>query len=233
MNHNFQISNCDTDSISFCNLDFKDFSHDHRKKLINEINEISPEFMDWADDGYYKKVIILKAKNYIMQTHEGKITYKGSALKSSKTEPALREFLYAIIQTILDEKYAYSDIYEKYIKEALNVKDINRWASKKSLSETTYKSTRTNETKIIDAIQGTEYKEGDKVFLFFLEDGSLCLSEKFTGQYDKNALISKLYNCSKVFTHIYNKPIGALPAETFLNYSLKKNQKLLEELNGI
>lgn len=228
MNYNFQISNCDTDSVSFTSG--KNHTSEEIKSLIKEINELSPEFMDWADDGYYKKVIILKAKNYILQDFDRKITYKGSALKSSKTEPALKEFLHKIIDTILEEKFAYKEIYESYIKEILNLQDINRWASKKSLTSTTYQSQRANETKIIDAIKGTEYKEGDKVFLFFMEDGSLCLSEKFTGLYDKNVLISKLYNISKVFTHIDNKPIGLLPKDTFLNFALKKNEQLLKEL---
>src|SRR5271157_5714878 len=185
MNHNFQISNCDTDSISFCSKTPNSvFSPQEIKSLIKEINDLSSEFMDWADDGYYKKVIILKAKNYIMQAFpdekhpEGKITYKGSALKSSKTEPALKEFLYAIIQTILDEKFEYKLIYDKYVAEILNIQDINRWASKKSLTSTTYSSKRANETKIIDAIAGTEYKEGDKIFLYFRNDGTLKLVEK-------------------------------------------------------
>lgn len=172
--------------------------------------------MDWADDGYYKKVIILKAKNYILQDFNGKITYKGSALKSSKTEPALKEFLYAIIQTILDEKYAYSDIYEKYVAEILNVQDISRWASKKSLTSTTYESKRANETKIIDAIAGTEYKEGDRIFTYFDKEGNLKLVENYNNDHDIPRLLKKLYTISKLFDSI-------LPEDTFINYGLVKN----------
>lgn len=227
-NHNFQISNCDTDSISFTAQ--KSFSPEEIKSLLKEINDISPEFMDWADDGYYKKVIILKAKNYILQDYNGKITYKGSALKSSKTEPALKEFLYEIIGTILEEKFAYKEVYDRYIQEILSPEiDINRWASKKSLTSTTYSSPRANETKIIDAIKDTEYKEGDRIFLYFKTDGTLKLAEKFENDHCTETLLEKLYKISRVFTHIDNKPIGLLPKETFINFALKKNFKLLNE----
>lgn len=226
MMHDFQISNCDTDSISF--TAYKPFTKDELKFLINEINDLSPEFMDWADDGYYKKVIILKAKNYILQDFNNKITYKGSALKSSKTEPALKEFLHKIIDTILNEEFKYQEVYNEFVREILAVKDIKRWVSKKSLTSTTYESTRANETKIIDAIKDTEYKEGDKVFLYFTKDGSLKLAEKYENDHDIETLLEKLYKISRVFTHIDNKPVGLLPKDTFINYSLKKNLKLLQ-----
>lgn len=231
MNNNFQISNCDTDSISFCSTKPNAiFSPQEIKSLISEINELSPEFMEWSDDGYYRRVIILKAKNYILQDFDGKITYKGSALKSSKTEIALKEFLHAIIAEILNETYEYTKVYNNYVKEILNVKDINRWASKKSLTSTTYQSTRANETKIIDAIKGTEYKEGDKIFTYFDKNDNLKLAENYENDHNIEKLVAKLYATSKIFTHITGKPVGLLPKETFINYSLKKNEQLLKEL---
>lgn len=222
MNHNFQISNCDTDSISFTAQ--KSFSPEEIKSLIKEINELSPEFMDWSDDGYYRRVIILKAKNYILQDFDNKITYKGSALKSSKTEIALKEFLHAIIAEILNETYNYKKVYERYVQEILSLEiDINRWASKKSLTSTTYSSLRANETKIIDAIQGTEYKEGDRIFLYFTNERNLKLVEKFENDHDIGKLLKKLYTISKVFDNI-------IEVGTFTNYSLKKNQELLKDI---
>jgi hypothetical protein len=222
-NHNFQISNCDTDSISFCKEDGSYFSPEERKLLVTEINSLSPELMKWADDGYYKKVIILKAKNYILQKEDGKITYKGSSLKDQKTELALKEFKYEIIGTILDEKFDYVTIYNKYVKEILNLTDIKRWASKKTLSETTYTSQRTNETKIIDCIKGTDYKQNDRIWVYFDVDSNLKLVENYNNDHDIMTLVKKLFTTAKVFVNI-------LPKDTFINYSLKKNQALLQEL---
>lgn len=223
--HNFVINVVDTDSISFSKSDGTMFSLEERKELVKEINDISPEFMKWADDGYYKKVIILKAKNYILQAESGKITYKGSSLKDQKKEAALKEFLYEIIDSILNEKYNYIEIYNKYVKEILNIKDIKRWSSKKTLSETTYSSQRTNETKVIEAIKDTEYKEGDRIWVYFDINQNLKLVENYNNDHDIPTLLKKLFTAAKTFVNI-------IPKDTFTNYSLKnkKIQELLGEL---
>lgn len=225
MNHQFQIVNTDTDSISFCSLIKAYFSIEERKLLVTEINDLSPEFMKWADDGYYKKVIILKAKNYILQKEDNTITYKGSSLKDQKKEIALKEFLYEIIGTILDEKFNYIDIYNKYVKEILNLSDIKRWSSKKTLSSTTFSSERTNETKIVDAIKGSEYKEGDRIWVYFDKEQNLKLVENYNNDHDIPTLLKKLFTVSKTFDNI-------IPKDTFINFSLK-NKKTQELLQGL
>lgn len=225
MSHQFQIVNADTDSVSFSKSDGSLFSLEERKLLVTEINNISPEFMKWADDGYYNKVIILKAKNYILQKEDGKVTYKGSSLKDQKTEIALKEFKYEIIDAILSEKFNYQEIYIKYIKESLCIKDIKRWSSKKTISEKTYSSERTNETKVKDAIAGTEYKEGDRIWVYFDINQNLKLVENYNNDHDVPTLLKKLYTTSKIFVNI-------IPKDTFTNFSLKnkKVQQLLQEL---
>lgn len=228
--YNFSIANVDTDSISF--YTGTQLSKEERSALVKEINEISPEFMEWADDGYYKKFIILKAKNYITQDEDGKVKYKGSGLKSSKLEPALKEFLYKIIDSILEEKFQYKEIYQEYINEILNLKDIKRWASKKTISNKTMTSERTNETKIKDAINGKEYVEGDKVQVYFTKDDKLKLVEDYQNDHDPAQLLGRLFSVSKIFTGKDAKTNGIIPKDVFVNYSLKKNYKLLVE-NGI
>lgn len=226
MSHNFLLTNADTDSIMIHKNQCLEFSKEEREKLLKEINELSPKGLVWEDDGYYLNVIILKAKNYILKKENGQITYKGSALKSSKTEPALKEFIHKIIDEMLNETNRYQEVYQTYVNEILNLKDIKRWASKKTLSQTTYESERANETKIIDAIKGTEYKEGDKVFVYFTNDGSLKLVENYLNDHDIGKLLKKLHSTSKVFDAV-------IPKDTFINFALKKNFKLLEESGKI
>ena len=229
--HDFIIGPTDTDSISFSKKDMSEFSVDEIKLLHKEIAEISPEFMEWELDGgnmgQFDTCIAFKAKNYVLFDPTDKpgkqVKIKGSAIKSSKNEKAVKEFQTAIVQSILDRKDNYTEIYNQYVKEALNKPDMSRWVSKKTLSATTYDSLRPNETKIIDAIQGTEYKEGDRVFLFFKKDGSLCLLEKFDGEYDEMKLIKRVYDSAKVFKLVFPEFETMFP-----KYSLKKNLALLE-----
>jgi hypothetical protein len=228
-NYNFILNGCDTDSIMFSKPDGSSFSKEEQERLLEELNSIFPERIKWEHDGVFPKVIYLKAKNYIMKDEKGKVKFKGSSLKSATLEPAIKNFLNEIIDYLLNTEIIENSrlvaIYENFIVKACSISDIKPWASKKSLSKTTFSSERANETKIIQAIQGTDYREGDKVWTFFKEDGSLELIERFTGDYDKSVMVEKLYKASSRFWTILDKSI-------FLNYSLKKYKYHLELLCG-
>lgn len=243
--HNFLIVNTDTDSISFCKPDGSEITSIERKTLIEEINKISPEHMIWGDDGLYQRLICLAAKNYIMKDEKGKVKLKGSSLKDAKLEPMVKQMVREFIDSLLENRNNFLDIYLKYVKMVNNVTDIKLWASKKTLSATTFKSKRENEAKIIRAIKDTDYREGDKIYTFYLSSvkvklpadygdehfgprygfiKELCLVEKFDGIYDKDALYLKLFKNIQKFGVV-------MDISGFLNYTLKKNKKALEELN--
>lgn len=224
MQHNFIIGPTDTDSISFCKSDFAPFSKEELKKLLSELNAISPDKIVWDDDGYYKTVIALKAKNYILQKFDGTVTYKGSGVKATMKEIALREFIKRIIDEILNETNNFTEVYNEYVKEIKNIKDISRWSSKKTITPSVLNPKRTTEQKIKDAIAGTEYVEGDKVRMFFLPDETLCLQEKFNGEYHMDKMLNKLHDTAMLFDFIL------VTEELFPNYKLKKNKAALEIL---
>lgn len=227
MNHNFQLVNLDTDSISFTD-NGRNLSKEERFSLLNEINAQMPEYIKFEDDGYFSKVIVLRVKNYVL--YDGKkITIKGSALKDAKSPKAIKEFQRKIVDSMLYDKNDYSQIYNEYVKEIWNIssKDgIQRWSKKYTISDKTLKSERTNETKVVDAIASTEYVEGDRVYLFFKQDTSLCLVERFSEDYDKHHLLKSLYNSTKIFENV-------LPEGMFSNYSLVKSQENLYSLLGL
>lgn len=231
-NHDFKLSNCDTDSISFCKNDMSPISKEERSALLDEINSLMPEFIKFEDDGYFPSMVILRVKNYVSIDEQGKVKIKGSALKDQKQPAAIKEFKNKIVHLLLNEFTVDQliNIYHSYVKEIWNLssqEQIKRWSAKYSLSDKTFKSERTNETKIVDAISGTEYVEGDKVWLFFKKNKSLCLVEKFDGNYDKMKLLQKLHSATEVFENV-------LP-EIFLKYSLKNHtmQEALHKVLGL
>lgn len=221
--HDFLIVNGDTDSISFCKSDMSPFTDEEYKLLLVELNSYMPKLIKFEDDGYYENVIVLKAKNYILRK-KGIIKLKGSSLKSAKLEPALKEFQLEIINSMLEYRDDFTEIYQRYCREALSVTDIKRWSSKKSISATTISSTRKNETNVIDALAGKEYSEGDRFYMFYRDGESLCCVEDFDGVYDKDRLLKRLFDTCKIFGNVLDC------SKYFVNYTLKKNKKLLEEL---
>ena len=182
MNHNFIISILDTDSLTISKPDSSEFKPDEINKLTEEINKISDELIRWEFEFYIPKIIVLRAKNYIL--YDGKkIKTKGSATTDQKREPAIREMVNKIIEAMcFDKEHTLVDIYKQYVKEAINVTDISRWAQKKSITEPVLKcrgyekytkeqlkakEMRPNETNIWDAVKNEELvQQGDKVYIY-------------------------------------------------------------------
>lgn len=224
--HNFILGPVDTDSISFTKPDMSPFSEEERNELLAEINALMPEKVKYADDGYYDTCIVIRAKNYILWDGK-KLKMKGSALKATTKEPALQEFIKSTIQIILDNREVTDihtkthDLYQQYVREIMNISDIKRWASKKTITDKILKNERTNEAKVRDALAGSDYTEGDKIFVYFKEDGNLSLVENFNNDHDRSKLLKKLFSTAETFETIL--PVG----ELFPNYSLKKQYKIL------
>jgi hypothetical protein len=205
------------------------FTPEEIKTLLAEINEQSPDKVLWEDDGVYKTIIALKAKNYVLYSPEAKkpLKIKGSALKGSTRPEAVKELIKNFVETMayIEDReemlVKLQGLYDKYVAEAMTVTEIKRWSARKTLSSTMIESKRTNETRVIDAIKGSDYREGDRFFVYRMPDESLRLAEHFDGVYDKSSLLKNLYNTVEIFDTV-------LPVKTlFLNYSLKKNFKIL------
>lgn len=223
---NYVIANGDTDSISYGKSDGGFFTEEERKQELIEVNSLFPEKIKFEADGFFKKFIVLKAKNYIMVTEDGKLKKKGSSLKDSKTSKALKEFTDRVIQAIVDDKVSsVLDIYNEYVKEIMDVKDITRWASKRNISQKVMSSERSNETKIREAIEDTDVVEGDKVWMIYLEDDSLCMVDQYEGNYHKDRLLENLYKKTELFCEV-------IDTSNLLNYKLKRNKEVLYQLIG-
>lgn len=161
------------------------------------------------------------------EKEKDQLKIKGSALKASQKSEALKEMTKRFIETM-----AYTEnrdemleklkvLYDSYVAEAMEVTEIKRWSARKTLSSTMQESDRTNETRVVEAIKGTDYREGDRFHVFKMPDESLKLAEHFDGTYDKAHLLKNLFDTVKIFNTI-------LPVkEMFPNHSLKKNYKIL------
>jgi len=221
-NKGFKICNADTDSISFCYEDSRDIPEQERKELLSEINSQFPEKIKFEDDGYFTRVIVVRAKNYIL--YNGKeVKYKGSAVKATSKQPALKEFIKELLRSMLEGKYDFVEVYNKYVYEIMDLKDIKRWSSKKTISSKVLAAGRTNEKVIKDAIANTEYQEGDKAYFFYKENGTLSLVEHFDGNYDRSRLLKSLHDTTSTFDTVIDRAI-------FLNYALKRNKMALDNL---
>lgn len=248
--HNFQIVNADTDSISFCKKDRSPFTDKEQKKLLEEINSLMKPGIFWDHDGVFPFVGIVGAKNYIM--FDGKKTkIKGSALKATKKEPRLKKFINDIIKCIVDERTEeIQNLYIECAKEIIQINkksDISQWSFKATATKKVIEPTTPFNTKISEALlnHNIPIVEGDKYYLFFKnisevkeveytkKDGkpgkkkvkvqNLELTTHYDGDIDKMVLLNKLFVTIKIFNRV-------LDITKYPNFKLKKNLKALESL---
>lgn len=227
--NNFKLVNCDTDSISFCKQNGEPISQDERATLLKDLNSYYPEKIRFADDGYYPKVVVLKAKNYILLKENGKLIFKGSGLRASTKEKALQEFLQAVGKYLIyDLTNDLPKLYNDYIIKCFNInskEDMSPWSFRKTITEKVLTPKRTNESKVLDAIEGEEVSEGDRRWFYFTTDGSLKLIDNFNNDYDPYKLIAKVYNTLKIFSAVVDM-------SQFTKYHLKGKRKELQTLIG-
>jgi len=223
--YDFSIVNVDTDAISICKQDGKKFTDEECDLLMDELNSQFPELIEYEDDGYFEKFIVVKAKNYIMEQGTGKkkkITIKGSGLKGTNREKALTEFLNNVIMLLLNNKrdHIFND-YNAVAKEIeAGFEDINQWAMKKTVTKAVLNPERAQESKVLDAIQNVDYQEGDKVYLYCKDKDTLQLAKEFDGEYDKATYFKKLHNTLKIFETLVDPTL-------YPNYGLGRNKTLI------
>jgi DNA polymerase elongation subunit (family B) len=245
--HDFIIGPTDTDSISFCRNDHGSFSGLDQTQLLDELNSIMDEGITFEDDGYFSQILAVAAKNYcLVEDGSTKIKMKGSSIKDSKKEPALREFMDKVIDDLVFEKGNVPEIYKQYVQEAGNIKDINRWAIKKSISKKLLEGTRKNETDVLDAIPDlSQVREGDKIFIYRALDGERQIVTKDGPQFYKKTGLPKMepnsylkqvqfYSNDADKVHYFGRVYATLSIfeevldiSTFLDYSKPKNMEKL------
>jgi len=224
--HGLTIVNGDTDSISYTRDDLSLDKAGHYS-FIELLNSEFPKGIVWEDDGFFTDFIVVKAKNYVMRRDDGKLTIKGSALKATMKEPALKEFIKNAIHIILNGNDGDLDLlYNTLVGNIATINsDIRQWCSKKTVTKKVLHPARTNEQRILDAIHrsGRRVQEGDKINVFFRKKDELALAEMFDGEYDSDKLYQKLFDTVKILSPI-------LDIKRFPNYKLKKNKGKLDEI---
>lgn len=196
----YNLVNVDTDSFSITKG--TETTSTEFSLLLDQLNFLYNSLIKWENDGIYEKVIVIRAKNYVL-VKDGKVKFKGSAMTDQKKEPALTEMLEKMIYALLDdEKAALPLIYRNYVKEALNIQFINRWVVKKTVTKSVLNPNRLTEQKVLDAIQETidkglveSVQEGDKVWIYNTIKGEIQKRAKGELIYYKDGRPKMIPNC--------------------------------------
>lgn len=249
----FSLVNVDTDSFSVTNGSV--ITKNMFAEQLKDLNSLYSNLIRWEDDGIYEKVIVLRAKNYVL-VKDGKIKYKGSAMTDQKKEPALAEMLENMVKAMLaNERSMLPTIYKSYVAEAVNIKNINRWLTKKTVTKAVLYGGETASQNVMKAIQESidrgvveGVQEGDKVWLYDAIDGIRQDTKKGEPVFYKdgspkmipNYILRdhRLWSGDEDKMHYVKRVFDTMKIlenlvdkKDFLNYTLKSNQPLLKELD--
>lgn len=234
------LVNADTDSISFVPTEGLSIGD-----CLQQVNDLCPDRIKWENDGQYDAVIVVKAKNYLLKSGD-KVKIKGSALKATMKETALRDFLSDCLDLMIEKDFdGIEELYMEQVDKIKYLKDITPWAFKKTVTESLINETTTAQVRAHDAIKHLHYQEGDKFRMFYKTATELCVVDEFDGTFDSDRLYQKVFDTVKIFEPIFLqhygyydrviKKTGEVKKEpqwkkVFKNYKLKGNKKELEML---
>ncbi len=106
-------------------------SEEAEQALVQRVSEGLPTGIDVELDGRYRAMFAYKTKNYALLGYDGRITIRGSSLKSRGIERYLREFMQEMISLLLSDKACdierlYADYIDRIRSRDLNVAWISR-----------------------------------------------------------------------------------------------------------
>jgi len=207
--------------------------------LIGEMSGSLPEGIEVEVDGHYLAMFSYKIKNYALLDASGKMTIKGSGLRSRGVEKYLRDFTSELIRLLLEGKGDEIHRFYQDFRQMLEKPDMEiDWLAKtETLSESPdsyrqkvkLKKRNRAATYELALASGREYRAGDQVSYYVTgEAKKVRVHEncKLASDYDpSHADINVVYYQAKLLDQL-NKFKDFLPQEkTFQETAVAKNDK--------
>jgi DNA polymerase elongation subunit (family B) len=161
-------------------------------EFIAKVGAVLPAGIRLVHDGRYKAMISLKIKNYVLETYDGQRILKGSSLRSRRDEPFGRDFLAKALDLILTDRQAEIEALYKETRKKISSGEIGIEQIAKRERVTAKMLTSSLRRSAASAISGGDFKEGDLVYLYQREGGSLALKEDYHQDEDRARYLEKL-----------------------------------------
>ncbi|RNC70646.1 MAG: DNA polymerase II [Desulfuromonadales bacterium] len=146
---------------------------DHEEEVVRELSTTLPAGIVVETDGRYRAIFSYKMKNYALLGYDGKVTVKGSALRSRGIERYLRDFMAETIKLLLQgEGEKVPALHDEYLRRLRDHQTpIERLAKTETLGEApaTYlqkvRQGKRNPSAAFEiALQGErEFRAGDQI----------------------------------------------------------------------
>ncbi len=159
-----------------------------------------------AHDGRYQRMMSLKLKNYALLAYDGTMTMKGSALRSRRMEPCLREFLRAAAYAFMTDdregaRERYFELASLIQNQRLPPDAFSQWSM---LRQSTVGS-RPRLKRALDANPG-RWRYGERVSLYERNDGTIGFTEDYAQDENTGLLLRHLHDTAGRFELLFEHP---------------------------
>jgi DNA polymerase I len=157
-------------------------------------------------DGRYRAMLSLHLKNYALLSDDGRITLKGSSLRSRRLEPFIRDFLLRATRAFMigDRDAAREDYFslaEQIRARTLGIHQISQWAM---IHDDTITS-QPRLKRLLDRLPQT-IAGGERVQIYEREDGELAIIEEYARDENVAYLLRRLSDSAGRFEPLFNIP---------------------------
>lgn len=189
-----KIIEIDTDGVYFVppnSISDESAERDYVKQAAQTL----PEGIRLAYDGRYRRMLSLRMKNYVLQTYEGKLIFKGALVRSRADEPYGKKFLSEAIRLLLENDIAgvgtlYADLVQALVQHKVAPEALAR---RERVTEKTFFS----EVKRRSASVAKGIPVGEHVYVYEKSDGTLGLVENYQNDENTKYYLGKLYKFAK------------------------------------
>lgn len=159
-----------------------------------------------AHDGRYAQMLSLKMKTYALLDYEGRLTLKGSALRSRRMEKCFQEFIRFTANALMqhnrdDARDAYFDLAARIQHHQLKPGEIGQWAMLRRT--TAEKNARLS--RLLRSTQG-QWTFGERVVLYEREDGELGLIQNYANDENTAMFLKRLKETATRFEDAFESP---------------------------
>ncbi len=171
--------------------------------FVEALSEELPEGIHLSHDGRYRRMISLKAKNYILVDYDGRLIIKGSSLRSRRDERVFREFVRKLAPLLVNRQSdAASALYMEFAHRLKAGQfDHREFCRRESITKKTFSNP--NLRRLAAAAKGCEV--GDRIAVYQRNDGSLARIETYANDEDRGYLLRRLHDMAGRFRGLFDE----------------------------
>lgn len=194
--------------------------------LVDDVSASLGAGIRIAHDGRYLGMLSLKLKNYALLDYDGRVSLKGSSLRSRREEQFLRRFVADAVTRLLDpEQHGdvrdyYLSVAEQILSGALAPGDIARV---ETITDQTFHSD--SNRRLADAVAGE--RVGERIVVYQRSDGTLAKLDAYANDEDRTYLLRRLRDMSERF-----RPLFETSAEFEFTFPLVTQRSNIESIRS-